>query len=442
MAQLQEKVPGLSMSVEPVTGRKTVKDALKSGVGFVGSSVGLMVAQMLANILVIRWLEPHDTGVWQTLMLIQSYAGFAQLGLFSGLNRELPFLLGKDQESRARTLISTVQGHAIFCVLTVLALSGAVLLLMDLEPRWQMGVGMVGISTAASLYFQYLAVIYRGTQRFSRLSIANGVQALFALGSVPMVFFWGFEGLCARIAILALCWVGLLHVGRPVRVPPGWDWSAIRQLLAAGGPAFGLGYLLTIAYGLDRLLLLEAGGVVLVGLYAPAGAAKVGLAAIPAAINAYMSPKLSHRLGETRDPGALWSLTWKAAVGTTLLMIPIAAVGWWTMPWLIEAIFPKYAEGSAAAQVICLSGLFLSCRAVTCVLSTLKAWWEFSILNVLTLLLLWLLPWYFARHSEEGALYGIAFGWVCACALLFPIGLGLMYRATHKGTSAPVEGAS
>lgn len=413
---------------------------MKSGAGFVGTSVCLMVAQMLSNILVIRWLDPHDTGIWQTLMLVQSYAGFAQLGLFSGLNRELPYQLGQDRRARAHLMVATTQAHAMGCALTSLLFSAGVIALFDLEPVWQLAVGTVGLSTAASLYFQFLSVTYRGTNNFYRLSIANGVQALVAVGSIPLVFFWSFEGLCARIILMALGWLALLYAGRPVQVRMSWDWSAVRDLLLAGGPAFGLGYLLTLSYGFDKLLLLEAGGVVAVGLYAPAAAVKVGMAAIPNAVNAYISPRMSRRLGETRDPRALWALTWKAALGTSLLMIPLVVVGWLLIPWGIQVLFPRYEEGIAAAQLLALSGLFVGARASSAVLTSLKAWWELGALNGLTLVCFWSLPWYFSRTSPEGPLYGVSLGWALACAIMMPIGLSLMYFATHKGAAVPDNG--
>ena len=99
------------MSDEAMTKPKSVV------VNFTMASMGLMAAAMLSNLVIIRWLEPEETGVWQTLVLAQSYMAFAQLGFFNGLNREFPFWVGKGDVEKAHRMAATTLTQSLFCAL-------------------------------------------------------------------------------------------------------------------------------------------------------------------------------------------------------------------------------------------------------------------------------------------------------------------------------------
>ena len=110
-------------------------------------------------------------------------------------------------------------------------------------------------------------------------------------------------------------------------------------------------------------------------------------------------------------------------------MIPVVAIGWFALPPLIEAFFPRYVEAIYPAQLMLASGLFTGLSAGTAVLASLKAWAALALLNGLTLALLWILPSFFAAQMDP--LVGVAWGWLLARAILLPIGLGLIYWATQ-----------
>ena len=167
-----------------------------------------------------------------------------------------------------------------------------------------------------------------------------------------------------------------------------------------------------------------------VGLFAPAIAVKNGIQALPMAINQYISPRLSQSLGESGDPRKLWSLSWRATGATCLAMVPVVAIGWFVIPPLIESFFPKYTESIEPAQLLLLSGLFTGISAGTAVLASLKDWWALGTYAVLNVAAFWFLP----NHYMEGAdpLLGVATGWLVARILLLPVGLILIYFATHR----------
>lgn len=397
---------------------------------FASSSMGLMAATMVSNLIIIRWLEPLETGVWQTLVLAQSYMTFAQLGFFNGLNREFPFWMGRGEPEKARNMagVALVQSH-LCSVLAFLVFGGAILVFGEVQD-WFWGLSAMAVVTAAGFYREYLAATYRTSQAFMALAKIHWIHALALLLSVPLVRFWGFEGLCARLVIIALLVAGLMHVSRPLRVVARFNRALAKELLSAGTPLLALSYMLTLANGFDRVILLAHVGVVGVGVFAPALAVKNAIQALPAAINQYISPRLSQRLGQSGDPRSLWRTSWVATLATCLSMVPVVAVGWFVLPVFIENFFPKYTASIFPAQLLLLSGLFSGISAGTAVLASLKAWVPLALFSLLNVVLFWGLPQYFAASGD--VLVGVATGWLVARALLLPLGLVLIYVATHR----------
>lgn len=79
----------------------------KTLLSFSGSSILLSLVKLFANILIIRWIAPEELGIWNTIIVVQSYAVVLNLGISNGLNRELPFALGKNYLNIARKLAET-----------------------------------------------------------------------------------------------------------------------------------------------------------------------------------------------------------------------------------------------------------------------------------------------------------------------------------------------
>ena len=76
------------------------------------SSMAYVAIQKLFGLVVLRWISPSDMGLWNTASIVAPYIGFLQLGVFVALNRELPFLLGKDEREKAINHVKTAANHA------------------------------------------------------------------------------------------------------------------------------------------------------------------------------------------------------------------------------------------------------------------------------------------------------------------------------------------
>jgi len=60
---------------------------LKTASLFTASGVAVNIANLAAGILIYRWIEPELMGIWQTMVLVQTYCSFLTLGIAIGMNR-------------------------------------------------------------------------------------------------------------------------------------------------------------------------------------------------------------------------------------------------------------------------------------------------------------------------------------------------------------------
>ena len=74
---------------------------------FVAVNISTPAFGFIGSILAAKFLTPFEFGVSQTVMLIPSYFFFMQLGVYSGLNRNIPYYQGKGDVEKVERQTST-----------------------------------------------------------------------------------------------------------------------------------------------------------------------------------------------------------------------------------------------------------------------------------------------------------------------------------------------
>lgn len=403
---------------------------------FAGSSVAVNAATLVAGVLVLRWIEPADMGVWQTLLLAQSWLNLIRFGVLNGMNRELPYLLGRGDTASAYRTAQIAQFHALLC--SALAAAGFGLswvLLRTWGEAWTWGLAAMLVVAAAGFYNGYLQATFRSHKEFERLSRVQWMQAAFLLLMPVFAWRWGFAGFCMHAALQAVLVTGSAHTLRPVRVVPALDGKVARQLLATGLPLFVSSYLYAIGLGLERVVLLYRGNVGALGMYAPAVAVLSAMAVIPAAVSMYMYPRMSFRLGQTHDPRELWRLSRLATVASVGCCVPVVVLGWPLITPVVAEWFPAYALAVPAMRISLLTGLMLAFASATTLLGSLKAW-RLQYTYVGTFLVAKaIFPWYWSSGPDP--VTGVAWGGLLAATVTALVAVCVAYRATHPAGGFP-----
>jgi O-antigen/teichoic acid export membrane protein len=398
------------------------------------SSVTLNVIQMAANIVILRWLDPEDLGLWQSVMLIQSYSFILQLGALNGLNRELPYSMGAGDDKAAVGLAGTAQSVAVTAAgLLIAGGLGSWLILSNIMLRY--GTLAVFLVSAAEIYRNYLIVTYRAEKAFGTLANILLCEAIMAIVTLPLVYYFGYWGLAGRYLFLSLFGLTVNFIYRPLHAPLRFRFDHFLTLLKVGLPVYALGYLLTVSGTFPRVILLtESGeeGVKLVGLFAPVYAVMTLLQMIPYSIGQYVYPHMSYRYGKTGDPKSLWSIAWKVSIFPLIAAVPAVLACLFVLPWLIDVFFSKYSESIPAVRFGLISGIFLGSSIAVTAFNSLKAWKWYSIYTGFRVASSYLLP-LAAFFIMSDRLAGVAAGFALAHGLSFLLGLYCIYRATHVG---------
>ena len=319
-----------------------------------GGNILASVFSQIGGILAARFAGVAAFGLFQTIGIVQGYARFAQLGIGNGLNRELPYFIGKGDHQRVKALAAAAQAW----ILIVSLVSGTCMLLLA---GWHLAGGdgwrAAGWGTYAVLMFTlfygqfYLQVTYRTGHDFARLAMANVVQNGLALVLVVLVAVWSFYGLCLRGIISGLAGVAVLYYWRPVRVGPKWNFSHLKHLFIIGAPIFGVGELYSwwVCY-LSRTLVLAYLGFNSVGLYSLVLQAAQAVEILPAAVTQVIYPRMSEKYGRTGKIQGLLGMTVKPIALTAMGMVLFIALAWWLVEPAMRLVLPAFTDAIPAMR--------------------------------------------------------------------------------------------
>ena len=342
---------------------------------YTASSLLNKASRIVTGFVILRWISPADFGIWQTLLLIESYMTFMNMGIQSGVTREIPYLSARGDRSETMRIAEVASFHAVTCA-TLAALSFLVLAAVFVERpvEWSHASLAMACSAAGGFYTNYVKAILRGTREFSRLANIQFVEALLILSAPIFVWQWQFAGLCIHHSLYFGVLSGLCLARNPVRVRPRLNLESALRLLKAGAPIFATGWLISFGITLDRLVLVAGSTTEIVGQYGPALSIVAAMIAMPQAIGSYLLPNISYSLGKNEGGGAIWNMTTRGVVATVVVSLPTGLAAWFLLPWLVPTLLPKYAPALPAMKIAILTGVAFGVHTYAAALRALKAW--------------------------------------------------------------------
>jgi O-antigen/teichoic acid export membrane protein len=320
---------------------------------YAGGNILSSILQMAGGLLTAKVVEPVVLGLFNSVGLVLGYAPFLQLGILNGLNRELPYFIGRGEPDRVHELAAAAQAWALLVgglvAAALLAVSGWQLA----HGHWDLAAAWAATATSAALLFYaqyYLQITYRTGGDFARLAFIGVVQSALVLALVVLVWCLGFYGLCLRSAIAGIVNLVLLWYWRPVRVAPQWKLCHLAHLFRIGAPIFGVGQLYSWWMVLDSTLVLKLMGTRALGLYSLALTATKTLQLLPDAVSQISYPRMAEQYGRTGALRDLVPIVVRPILLLMLGMVPIVVLGWVIIPPIVSLVLPRYVDSIPAAQ--------------------------------------------------------------------------------------------
>jgi O-antigen/teichoic acid export membrane protein len=377
----------------------------------IANLLGALIS-MLASLWVANLAGPNLMGTYNFLQLLVTYAPLLGLGVFNGLNRELPFSIGQGNHEEAELLAAV----SLYVCCTICFVAGIGMLLVACRAwyignsLWYWGLLVFGVVIPLAIYRGYLEVTFRTSHDFNWLSVVKLISAIAGLALIPLMYIETWGGLLARAVLLALFSVGFLWIKRPFQVYPVWDVPTFRRLLAVGLPIFIVGWLYLFFTSIDRLIITTEMNLVALGIYTPALLILQGMMILPGSVAQVIYPRAAEHFGREGSINKLLPVLFMPLPIMLIIQLPFVLLGWFYMDEIIMRFMPRFEAGIEVARWSLLVGLVLSMNTPAIVFNVArqqKMYAALILISILTAVIAWLLK------VGGGGLVGVSMAMLC-----------------------------
>jgi len=327
---------------------------IRSVMAVLGSNVTSSVLGVLGGFLVARFLGPEVVGSFRVFLIPLTYLMFLNLGTNDGIQRQIPYYVGKEMPERVDAVASAAGAFNLF--MSVVVSCGFICCAAYSMAHHDL-YGVFGWLSQAIVcwevfYGSYLIYTYRTMNHFVTMARIQLIQTMLTFGMVFLLPFIRFYGLCARAAFPSLLGIWLFHRNRPIKVTYRFDTKALSELIKLGIQYSFWGNLYFAAwFATESALILFLDGVTALGLFSIAYALRGAMNSLPMAVWQVLTPRVVTtfaRDGNTRKVNT--RIIWLTA-GVTGLMIVLACVGSYFLDIFVPHVLPKYIAGIPVMKV-------------------------------------------------------------------------------------------
>ena len=333
------------------------------------------ILTIISGFFVTKWILPSELGEFNTYTIITGYVILFQIGIPSGLSRELPFYLGKHNIAKAEDLARVSQFWLLLLSFTVIIISLRISLYFILENKYKSAFGVFTLSILVwqGLYVtKYIKTLYRTNKQFNRLSIIKIINSISAFITIYLVYKFGFYGLCMRAISCALIDFVFSFKWRPIKVKPKWNLKDFRELLRTGFPMYAVASVYGIWPLLQRSLILMLGGKTALGLFAIASMVESSMKTISSSLNSVIFPTITTKWGEGTSVENLVRTIIKPLSLSFIVLVCFVPIGYYAIPFVINNYLPNYVDGIEAGRWMLVAGLVSLLNVFSSIYNVLK----------------------------------------------------------------------
>lgn len=382
------------------------------------------VASFAAMLIIMRFVNPADLGIFQTVFLVAPYFVLVPFGVFNGLKRNLAFYNGQGNFDKARrqnatskfiahvtAVIGVVTGTLVFCYFWHSGASGLTLLCC---------IGLI-VCLALFSYNTHFAAVFSGSKAFRELGNINAVRNMVSVVGAVFPVFLGAFGLVLRriLSTTSVLTVRLFSSSENLSTKACFYKDEYRDLVVSGFPIMLSGYLSGIMVIADRSVIAAFMTAEDLGHYALAGYLLSAVILIPQSFSLILYPKAAEAFGRTGKPQVLRKYIIVALLVNLSALLPLGLFCYYFLESIVVHLFPNYIDGLKCAQITCFTAVLLSYSGVNIVFMVLKRNLYYQISIGVALVSIWLFG-YLAIRNGFG-LEGVAFVRVFATIIVASI---------------------
>lgn len=404
---------------------------------YLNSTIIIFSVGLLASLFTYRYIDPESLGIWTAVTTFEVYATFLRIGIPNGMNRELPYELGANNVKKAKSYASTTLAYSLFisCFLIICFIVVVFTETFNSQStHFKLALLALFVRIIIEPYTTYLSGTFRSNENFSKLSRIQNIQAGIRLITIVLVIRFGFNGFIFRELIIVVTNGIQLHLSRPLRIMPQFQWSSFKILLRIGFPIFIISFITSTIDTFPRLFLIKNGDSLQLGLFTPISIFLMAIAVIPSTIASYLYPRFSFSLGQNGDALSLWRKT-KSIYGISIIIaICVSTVVYFSVDFFIK-FFPKYILSVPYIKISCIASLFIGYKIGSVLMIVLKSWkwlWIYAITyGLVQFLSLYILDYYLIDTLQI-----VVLSIVVTSFLLFLFSFYCTYKSSHVGLNS------
>ncbi len=320
---------------------------------FAGGNLLATVLTVFGSIIQARFVGPEEMGIFRTFSLVVGYLSFLHLGTIDGLQRQLPYLIGSGNRSRAERAASASLAWTLLASTVCAAAFLGLALWEALHCRWMGCCGWLAHAPVVllSLYGMGLGTTYRTSGDFARLSVTNVGQATLGVLLLPVLPWLSYYGVCLRTSLVAAFHVVLLQRFRPLRMRLRLRFRDLWSVLKIGLPLSLVGYVATSFWlSVEGSIVLRYFGTEALGLFSVVVMFRFTTCQLVQNVNQFYMPKIAEQFGRSGRTADCLRLATKPMLLAGLATLPMIALGWLLVSPAVSLAIPKYVAAIPAMQ--------------------------------------------------------------------------------------------
>lgn len=304
------------------------------------------------------FIGPDITGKVAYFAIPLGYLWILTLGVPSALARELPYYLGKDDQTKSELYVRTAETFSIIigisCSTIFLIISLKSLLVGDYFSA--IGWGVQVISAFFTIYNTFIITLFRTTDEFVYIAKSNTVAAIARVVIFPLIFINPYFGLYLKSLFIDILTNTYLFFKRPIKIKLGFDIKIFKELILFGLPLIAVGYIeANLWTSIQSTIIARFGTTTQLGLFNFSNQILLVLLIIPNVITEIFRPKLASIYGKSNENliVTLKSIL-KPILITFIMSLFVFVLSWLLMDKVILILLSKYKDSINAIKLATL----------------------------------------------------------------------------------------
>jgi O-antigen/teichoic acid export membrane protein len=361
----------------------------------------------LANVIATAFIIPENMGIYQSVLIITTYANFMHLGVFQGLNRNISYYKAKNRLDIVQEQVNTSYTVAIFVSIIGFIIGTVIivyLLSFNKSIFYILAALLLIINLAVTPLKTHIEATFRSSKEFGILGRIvfkeNFVFGFFSL--LPIII--GYYGKIISDLIRSIISFYYRYKYCILKQNGRGNIPSLFELIKVGFPILIAGYLWSIFVIADQSLIALKFSTFDLGIYTLSRLIITALLLIPNSVGAILYPRLSAAYGKTGKSSSL-RIYWKRSIlFTGGVILPVILMIYLFLPYIIESYMPKYALGLPSANINLLTGATFIFMGPSVILGVLKRITPYLIALGLVFIIFWggctIFPFYFTTLNS------------------------------------------